>query len=574
MAVLVPFWLYVSYRLVCRFNRLEAKARAPLELEVAKHTAALQQVTEANNAKNVFMAALSHELRTPLSGISGAVQLLQETGLDARQREYARMIAYANATLLEVLDDMLTFARLEAGKSNVEVLPFNVRAVIDDMLSLQTIQAQARGVALIRDIDAGVPEVIVGDRRKLNQVLLNIIGNAIKFTDEGSVTIAVNSTLLPEARVRLAFSVTDTGIGIPAEQCAEVLKPFAQVEDAARGRRGGTGLGLAICQRLLLNMGGCLHLESKLNEGTCVSFYLDVEIAPELPVLAGEDAATHQGRLRPLTVLLVEDDEVNRLVCTRYLALKGHHPLVAGDGRQVMHIMQARQRAVDAVVMDLNLPGMSGIDLARQLREIEGGRWKNLPVIMMSADVSGDAIERCLVAGMSAFLRKPFTSVQLNAALHSVIVGQGRDIVPEPLQAVRMSADVVEAGSVLDRPWITAEIDELGTGMLLELLNIFRAGVATSLGKINLAAAHRNWPAVAAEAHRLQGAAGNLGMIRVMDATRALQQLMLAAQVDAPAAVHVLGELESLCQNSCDELRLMLLASGDQGVAFAAHSDK
>lgn len=568
---MVPCAIYVGYRLRLRCPKHQAPA---CDLpDMARHSAALLQATQANNVQNVFMATLSHELRTPLSGISGAVQLLQETRLDVRQREYARMIAYANTTLLEILDDMLTFARLEGGKAEAEVLPFDLRVVIDDMLTLQTIQAQVRGIALIRDIAPGVPAAIIGDRRKLNQVLLNIIGNAIKFTDEGSVTIAVNSTALDESRVRLSFAVTDTGIGIAPEQCTEVFKPFFQVDDAVCGRRGGIGLGLAICQRLVQGMGGSMQLESRLNEGSCVSFYLDVEIALAPDVPTAQDAEDGPSALRPLTVLLVEDDEINRLVCTRYLALHGHHPLVAGDGRQVMHIMQARRRVIDVIVMDLNLLDMSGIDLARQVWEMDGGLWKNVPIIAMSADVSGATIARCLLAGMSAFLRKPFTSAQLNAALRSAVAGQGGNVVPEPPHAVKLPVDLAELDTLLDDPWLAAEIDELGAGMLLELLNIFRAGVATSLGKINLAAARGNWRVVAAEAHRLQGAAGNLGMVRVMDMARKLQETLKAQPLDVAVAVDLIAELEGLCQRSCDALRLRLLAAGEQRITFAAHSN-
>lgn len=573
MAAVIPFWVYFVCRLVSRFRGLEEKVRVPLEREVARHSQALQEITEANKAKNIFLASLSHELRTPLTGISGAVQLLQDTGLDARQREYARMIAYANTTLLEILDDMLTFSRIEAGKIETQVLPFSLRGIIDDMLSLQTIQAQTRGVALIRDIDLDVPDIIIGDHRKLNQVLLNIIGNAIKFTDEGSVTISVGCSRLSNGKMRLDFSVTDTGIGVPADQCSEVFKPFVQADDVARGRRGGTGLGLAICQRLVQAMGGSISLVSAMGEGTCVSFCLDVETAQNLPVVLGKDVGAGQERLRPLTVLVVEDDEIHQLVCTRYLALNGHHPLVAGDGRQVLHIMQGQARTIDAILMDLNLPGISGIDLARQIWELDGGRWKNVPVIIMTADVSHDAMERALVAGVSAFLSKPFTSAELNDALHLATAGHiGVDIVPEPVRTVKMPVDAVEPGALLDMAWIAAELEELGGGMLLELLNIFRASVATAQGKIRLAATHQNWTSVAAHAHRLQGAAGNLGMVRVIDTARALQKLSASSQVDAVAVAGLVDELESLCLDSCDALRSVLLAAGDQRIALAAQS--
>ncbi|WP_353152057.1 ATP-binding protein [Pollutimonas bauzanensis] len=573
MAVVILAWIYFVCRLVKRFNGLEERTRVPLEREVARHSRALQESTEANTAKNVFLASLSHELRTPLTGISGAVQLLKETGLDTRQREYARMISYANTTLLEILDDMLTFSRIEAGKIDTQILPFNLRIAIDDMMSLQTIQAQTRGVALIRDVDLDVPDVLFGDRRKLNQVLLNIIGNAIKFTDEGSVTVSVSRRNLASGKVQLSFSVTDTGIGVPADQCEEIFKPFVQAEDVDGGRRGGTGLGLAICQRLIQSMGGTISLVSAPNEGTCVSFCLDFEIALNPPEFAdGNLDGILTDQLRSLTVLVVEDDEIHRLVCTRYLALNGHHPLVAGDGRQVLHIMQGQQRTIDAILMDLNLPGISGIDLAQQIRELDGMRWKNVPVIVMSADVSHDAMERALISGASAFLSKPFTSAELNSALHLATAGPtGVVVVPEPVRRASIQANRVDPASLLDMAWIHAEIEDLGVSMLLELLNMFRSSIATTLGEISTAAAHRNWTSVSACAHRLQGAAANLGMVRVIGTARNLQKVAAERAVDTAAAARLVDELELLCQDSCDALRLVVLGVGDQSITLATH---
>ncbi len=546
MAFVIPVWMYCAFRLVCHFRRIEERARAG----------------------NVFMASLTHELRTPLSGISGAVQLLQDTGLDKRQHEYARMISYANTTLLEVLDDMLNYSRIESGKYEAQIVPFDVHAVIDDMLSLQTIQAQKRGIALIRDIDRDVPSVIVGDRRKLNQVLLNIIGNAIKFTDEGSVTISVKACMSADEQVTLHFSITDTGIGVPPAQCAEVFKPFVQVGGMEHGRRGGTGLGLAICRRLIDGMGGDIRLHSKLNEGSCIRFHLPFSIAARESAAATLSVAPTVADSHSLTVLLVEDDEINRLVCTRYLASNGHHPLVAGDGRQVMHILQASERSVDAIVMDLNLPGISGIDLGTQIREIEGGRWKLVPVIIVSADVSGNAMERALMAGMSGFLRKPFTSAQLNETLRAVTSGH-KEVAALPFDGATDSGGHAKAGNLLDAAWIEAEIQELGVDILLELLNIFRAGVATDLSAIDRSVARNDWACVAADAHRLRSAAGNLGMIWVVDAAGQLEKASNMPVVSRAVAEYLILELARLCHESCDELRSMLL-SAHQNVALAA----
>lgn len=560
--------------LVRSYRGMEEKVRAPLEREVERHSVALRDAVQANDAKTVFLAALSHELRTPLSGISGVVELLQNTGLDTSQREYTRMIAYANTMLLEILDDMLNFSRIEAGKIDAEYVPFSLYAAIDDMLSLQTIQAQARGIALVRDISPDVPAVLLGDRRRLNQILLNTIGNGIKFTDEGSVTVSVSCQDFAAQRVRLIFEVSDTGIGVPAEMCQEIFKPFVQVQGNRQGRRGGTGLGLAICQRLVHTMGGDIKLESQPGHGSRISFSLDFDVGHAVVDMADEQPSTKlPDPPRELVVLLVEDDEINRLVCTRYLALSRHHPLVAGDGRQVMHLLQGRVQVLDAILMDMNLPGISGIDLVKQIREMDGGAWKDVPVIMMSAEVSGDALERSLVAGTSAFLRKPFSLRDLNSALQTATQAHAGGGVPAPLKNPPQAAQRTDSQALLDVKWLESEMDALGVPLMLELLNIFRSSVAGTLAEISHAAALQRWDAVAAHAHRLQGAAANLGMAGVRATARALQEQAPNAMVDSALVGLTVNELERRCHDSCDELRLLLLADRDQGIAFIPDSD-
>ncbi|MCK9985784.1 MAG: two-component system, OmpR family, sensor histidine kinase TorS [Azoarcus sp.] len=533
------------------------QSNALLEREVAEHAVARREAEEANRAKSVFLATLSHELRTPLSGVSGSVHLLRDTGLDARQQEYVRMIGYANATLLEILEDMLSFSRLEAGKLDFEHLPFALRDTIDNMLALQGVAARAKGIALVRDIASDVPDILVGDRRKLNQILLNVIGNAIKFTDEGSVTVSVRAD--PAAAggtARLHFTVTDTGIGIPPEQCAEVFKPFVQVEDARHHRPGGTGLGLAICQRLVELMGGHIGLESAPGQGTQVGFDIAFELADALPQQAADtrpDAAQ-----RPLDVLLVEDDEINRIVCVRYLESLGHHPLVAGDGEEAIALLGQRHAPIDAVLMDISLPGASGVEVARDLRALDGGRWAAVPVIAMSAHVSADAVERYVGAGMAGFLSKPFDRAQLARALAAATAG-GPD---ESLRARETGA--CESGEpVLDEDYLAGELDSLGAATLTRLLKLFRADADTALIELGDHLAANDRQALGKRAHRLRSAAGNLGFLRVMAATRRLENAATDPATDGTALAPMIDGLREDCRQACAVLEDWLAAQGE-----------
>ncbi|MGV8900383.1 MAG: ATP-binding protein [Burkholderiaceae bacterium] len=533
-----------------------------LEHEVAEHAVARQQAEEANNAKNIFLATLSHELRTPLSGVSGTVQLLRSTGLGIRQTEYTKMIDYANTMLLEILEDMLSFSRIEAGKIDFDQASFDLLETIDDMLGLQSVQAQNKGIVLIRDVEKTMPSIVFGDRRKLNQILLNIIGNAIKFTDEGSITVSVyGSTSTSGEQCRLFFTVTDTGIGIPGDQCDEVFKPFVQVKDASRHRHGGTGLGLAICRRLLEAMGGCITLESRSGEGTCVSFELDFAIAPIFPALPLESReATSPMVSRPLTVLVVEDDQINRIVCSRYLELLGHHPLLAGDRSQALALLKGQTAAIDGILMDINLPDASGLELAQEIRSLSDGRWAQIPVILMSAHVSDPTMVQYRMAETAAFLSKPFTLAALAKTLQTNIVQRTGNALLESDHEQLGIDDIAQTVALLDIGYLDIEIDTLGVKTLAELLGMFLSDLGATFTELNQAASAENWEAFGKRAHRLQSAAGNIGMTQVIDQSRQLEKMSVETDIDTVNVAKHLISLEKICHSSCDALQQKLSA--------------
>lgn len=540
-----------------------------LEREVEQHAAARREAEEAHQAKNEFLGSLSHELRTPLSGVSGSVQLLRDTALDARQREYLDMIAYANTTLLETLEDMLGFSRLEAGKLSVEHESFSLTEVIDDMLSLQSVSARAKDLVLVRDIAADVPERLVGDRRKLNQILLNTLGNAIKFTDEGEVAVAV--TRLPDAgpgRLRLRFAVSDTGIGIAPAQQEAVFRPFFQVEDMTRRHHGGTGLGLAICQRLVALMGGSLGLQSVIGEGTTISFELPFD--PALAVSAASPASTPQSQgqaeLRSLDLLVVEDDEINRIVCQRYLESLGHRVQVAGDGAAALEWLRRPQQRFDGVLMDISLPGASGFEVARAIHELDGGRWRQLPIIGMSAHVNAETFERQAAAGMAGFLGKPFQRAELARALASAVAPAG---LPPPAAAEPADALADEpADPLLDLAYLAEELEGLGRPMLLQLLDMFRQQADAASAGLQQAMERGDLAALGRLAHKLRSAAGNLGLPRLLADCRVLE---LAAkqggqdktgQADQAGLALLLDRLLADCRLSASALEQWLASPG------------
>ncbi len=531
-----------------------------------EHAQARQKAEATNQAQNEFLGTLSHELRTPLSGISGSVQLLRDTVLDDRQLEYLRMIAYANATLLEILEDMLGFSRLEAGKTSLDVEVFSLTDTLDDMLSLQMVTAMAKGVAIVRDLPEDIPDRLIGDRRKLNQVLLNTIGNALKFTDEGEITVSVEQ--LPKGTgptVNLRFSISDTGIGIPPDQIEKVFEPFYQVEATAHRRHGGTGLGLAICQRLVELMGGCISIQSELGEGTTVTFELPYEAAPAMASSLSKKARSSAGAI-PLTVLVVEDDEINRIVCGRYLESLGHQPVLAEDGRSGLQTLERHTGTIDAVLMDISLPGASGYDVAMVMHQMQEGRWKDLPIIGMSAHVSPDTFEQSKSVGMAGFLSKPFQRAQL-AHMLAEVVASTMAVSPdtsvstqanEPLAAATQVDTTPDITNLLDLAYLNQELEALGPAMLAQLAQMFDNEAQTALQGIQDSLNAQDFERAGKLAHKLRSAAGNLGLTQVMVATRTLEQTCKSSPVDTSLIQALAEALVSDCRHSIAALKQWL----------------
>ncbi len=397
------------------------------------------------------------------------------------------------------------------------------------MLSLQSVAAQHKGIALRLEVGPEVPELVIGDRRKINQLLLNIIGNAIKFTDQGSVTVSVQGQATDQpSRKRISFAISDTGIGIPKSKRTEVFKPFVQVEETAHRRHGGTGLGLAICQRLVLAMGGEIGLESEEQRGTCVTFSLEFETAEVLPAESENVPPRALPAGRPLTVLVVEDDDINRLVCVRYLELLGHQALVAEHGAAAMSLLVQHQGVIDVIMMDISLPGKSGLEVAQDIRVIP--RWAAVPVIVMSAHLAAQTQDAQTEAGLAGFLSKPFSLDALAKALGNLEPG-GADLHPPwstevdptratPSEVMDCFTDVRNDGVPTDDPraktgwlddtFVVLEIETLGGPMLTELLTLFSDSLPEVFAQMEAALHNRHWQQLGKLAHRLRGSAANL----------------------------------------------------------------
>jgi signal transduction histidine kinase/ActR/RegA family two-component response regulator len=394
----------------------EAVERTNVELHAAKELA-----VAASCAKSAFLANMSHEIRTPMNGVLGMTDLLLTTPLSARQRQMLETIDRSGTALLQLINEILDFSKIEAGRLQLERVDVDVRSILADVVALQQGAAAAKGVAIRAHFAAATDTRLRGDPVRLRQILFNVVGNAVKFTERGHVEIRVSTALVPGGRVRLCVVVEDTGIGIDASVVPRLFEAFSQADASTTRRFGGSGLGLAIVRQLCALMSGEVTVASEPGRGSRFTCTMLLDGRPEAGVetpaaAAASDAAAGAPAGRAVRVLLVEDNEINREVALQTLEYLGCSVVTATNGREACEA--ARRGEVELILMDCQMPVMDGYAATRQIRQHEDeGHGARIPIIALTASAFQEDVAACFAAGMDAFLGKPFRSADLAAIL-------------------------------------------------------------------------------------------------------------------------------------------------------------
>jgi len=527
------------------------KANARLNKEVEQHAQAREEAEQANRSKSAFLATMSHEIRTPITGILGTLHLLNDENLATALRQRLNVIRASGETLLSIINDILDYSKIEAGHLNVVNTDFDLATLITDLHLLMAPIAEHKNIALIVPT-LKQPAMYRGDPGHIRQILINLVGNAIKFTDHGQVVVhaTIKDGATPDS-VCARFDIEDSGIGISKDRQRYLFDAFYQSDDPTSRKAGGTGLGLTICKRLTEAMAGTISVQSTPDLGSLFSVSLPLEkslstaeiTSPPQATLRGADIDSQGAR-----VLLVEDNAINQDISSTFLRRAGHDVKTAATGTEA--VTAATTHDFDVILMDISLPDMNGLEATQKIRAQTNTARRAVPIIAISAHVFLEEVDSYLSGGMDGFLGKPFSPEELNTAIQAARTGT-----PLPTDAGQIETihSEHENAPIFDSAVLKDDLPILGTERVCRLIDMFLDSIQGDVAVIQHAVLHKDLVEVAKKSHALKSACGSLG---VTSLHQTAYQLEVAAKRDQAAhCVSLLTGLDDLVTHSCDQLK-------------------
>jgi signal transduction histidine kinase/DNA-binding response OmpR family regulator len=537
--------------------RVLAHSLEEMRKEIQRQQSELIQTRDealaATEAKTQFLAAMSHEIRTPMNGVLGMADLLTSTPLNDKQQQYVNVIRSSGHTLLNIINDILDFSKIEVGKIILENVPFRLREMIHELDMMFNLQIQMRNISMHVDLDPCIPEVIVGDSHRLRQVLFNLLGNAVKFTNNGQITIRIHLQSMSPSATTISFSVADTGVGIEPHKVKRLFQPFEQGDKSTSRKFGGTGLGLSISDRLVGMMGGKIEVQSLLHIGSTFSFSIDFGVSGEHH--SEEDKITNSAAdsieipylSDSTTILVAEDDEINQLYVRELLSSQGFSNFViARNGVEVLQLLE--KHSFNLILMDCQMPEMDGYETTRIIRQKEksAGEGNRVPIIALTANALREDRQVCLDVGMDDYLSKPLESKNLKQSI-------ARWLRPQESQLPVTVNDVEAQQKSIDKSAFNQLRKDLGQLKTMTLIDEFLLDLPEKLVSIRRSVLNHDSEALKHSTHALKG---SCGIIKAMPMSRLCDNLIMQLQTgDENEIANTVNLLEDEAQRVSRSLR-------------------